>query len=101
MPGRLLPKETPPPPSRQFSEAGGRAAAVAQVVLLNYRGSTGYGEAALQSLPGAIGKNDVADCLASLQAAVDAGGWVCGDGVAALGAVCGVCGRLLHPCAVL
>ena len=99
--GAIVAQGDPPPPSRQFSEAGGRAAAVAQVVLLNYRGSTGYGEAALQSLPGAIGKNDVADCLASLQAAVDAGGWVCGDGVAALGAVCGVCGRLLHPCAVL
>lgn len=48
------------------------------VVLLNYRGSTGYGEASIQSLPGSIGTNDVADCLAGLQAAVDAGGlwWV-------------------------
>ncbi|KAL4436940.1 hypothetical protein ABPG75_004079 [Micractinium tetrahymenae] len=43
------------------------------VVLLNYRGSTGFGEASIQSLPGSIGTNDVADCLASLQAAVDAG----------------------------
>jgi hypothetical protein len=44
------------------------------VVLLNYRGSTGFGEASIQSLPGRIGTADVADCLASLQAAVDAGG---------------------------
>ncbi|EFN55568.1 hypothetical protein CHLNCDRAFT_134052 [Chlorella variabilis] len=44
------------------------------VVLLNYRGSTGFGEASIQSLPGKIGASDVADCLASLQAAVDAGG---------------------------
>lgn len=43
------------------------------VVLLNYRGSTGFGEASIQSLPGNIGTNDVADCLAGLQAAVDAG----------------------------
>lgn len=44
------------------------------MVLLNYRGSTGFGEASIQSLPGRIGTADVADCLASLQAAVDAGG---------------------------
>lgn len=43
------------------------------VVLLNYRGSWGFGEASIQSLPGKIGVNDVADCLDSLQAAVDAG----------------------------
>ena len=43
------------------------------VVLVNYRGSTGFGEASVQSLPGAIGTNDVADCMAALQAAVDAG----------------------------
>lgn len=43
------------------------------MVLLNYRGSTGFGEASIQSLPGRIGTNDVADCLAGLQAAVDAG----------------------------
>ena len=64
----------------RLNEAWVAHAAPVQVVLLNYRGSTGYGEAALQSLPGAIGTNDVADCLASLQGAVDAGGWVCGVG---------------------
>ena len=47
-------------------------------MLLNYRGSTGFGEASIQSLPGNIGVNDVADCLASLQAAVDAGGCTVG-----------------------
>lgn len=44
------------------------------MLLLNFRGSTGFGEASIQSLPGKVGANDVADCLASLQAAVDAGG---------------------------
>lgn len=37
-------------------------------------GSTGYGHAALVSLPGRIGRQDVDDCMASLKAAVDAGG---------------------------
>ena len=50
------------------------------VVLLNFRGSTGFGEASIQSLPGRIGENDVADCLASLQAAVDAGRGAAGSG---------------------
>jgi acylaminoacyl-peptidase len=43
------------------------------VVLMNYRGSTGFGESSIQSLPGSIGTNDVADCIASLDAAVSAG----------------------------
>ncbi|GAB4823018.1 hypothetical protein N2152v2_010064 [Parachlorella kessleri] len=43
------------------------------VVLLNYRGSVGFGEASIQSLPGHIGTNDVADCWDSLQAAIDKG----------------------------
>lgn len=43
------------------------------VVLVNYRGSTGFGERSLRSLPGNIGTNDVADCMAALQAAVEAG----------------------------
>ena len=37
------------------------------------RGSTGYGQEALSSLPGNIGTNDVLDCKAALQQAVDAG----------------------------
>ena len=32
----------------------------------NYRGSTGQGEAALSSLLGKAGENDVADCFAAL-----------------------------------
>ncbi|PNH08402.1 Acylamino-acid-releasing enzyme [Tetrabaena socialis] len=40
------------------------------VLCPNYRGSTGYGQAALASLPGAIGRNDVDDCLAAVDAAV-------------------------------
>ncbi len=43
------------------------------MVLLNYRGSVGFGEASIQSLPGHIGTNDVADCWDSLQAAVEKG----------------------------
>ncbi|KAG1675395.1 hypothetical protein FOA52_012314 [Chlamydomonas sp. UWO 241] len=43
------------------------------VICPNYRGSTGYGQASLASLPGNIGTNDVADCMAALQQAVDAG----------------------------
>jgi len=43
------------------------------VILVNYRGSTGFGEASLQSLPGNIGTNDVADCMAALQAAINTG----------------------------
>eukprot|EP00808_Paulinella_micropora_P032156 g71070.t1 len=44
------------------------------VVLVNFRGSTGYGETALESLPGRIGIQDVGDCLAALDAAL-ARGW--------------------------
>ncbi|GBF91528.1 hypothetical protein Rsub_04268 [Raphidocelis subcapitata] len=43
------------------------------VVAVNYRGSTGFGEDALQSLPGRVGRQDVDDCVDALQAAVDAG----------------------------
>jgi Prolyl oligopeptidase family len=39
----------------------------------NYRGSTGYGEDSIQSLPGRAGTNDVADCMTALQAAIDQG----------------------------
>lgn len=44
------------------------------VIAVNYRGSTGFGEDALQSLPGHIGTNDVEDCVAALDAAVAEGG---------------------------
>ena len=39
------------------------------VVLVNFRGSTGYGEENVQSLLGSVGENDVADCIAALDAA--------------------------------
>lgn len=38
------------------------------------RGSTGFGEDALQSLPGRVGRQDVDDCMDALDAAVAAGG---------------------------
>lgn len=37
------------------------------VITVNYRGSTGFGEASLQSLPGNIGTADVQDCMAALE----------------------------------
>lgn len=43
------------------------------VVAVNYRGSLGFGEANVQSLPGNIGTNDVEDCVAALDAAIAAG----------------------------
>lgn len=43
------------------------------LVIPNYRGSCGFGEGPLQSLPGKIGQQDVADCLAALDAAAQAG----------------------------
>ncbi|CAL5219578.1 g1438 [Coccomyxa viridis] len=43
------------------------------VVIPNYRGSTGYGEDGIQSLPGNIGTNDVADCMTALDAAITEG----------------------------
>ncbi|GLC61140.1 hypothetical protein PLESTB_001722500 [Pleodorina starrii] len=55
-------------PSFAFLTALGYA-----VLCPNFRGSTGYGQAALGSLPGAIGSQDVADCMAALEAAVEEG----------------------------
>ena len=43
------------------------------VLLTNFRGSTGQGEACVRALPGAIGEMDVADCVSALDAAVQAG----------------------------
>lgn len=54
------------------------------VILVNYRGSTGFGESALQSLPGSIGTNDVSDCFAALTAAIDHG-WADSTKIAAVG----------------
>ena len=54
------------------------------VILVNYRGSTGFGEKLLQSLPGNIGVNDVEDCIAALDLAIEKG-YVDESRVAALG----------------
>eukprot|EP00898_Chlorokybus_atmophyticus_P007404 jgi/Chlat1/7665/Chrsp64S00560 len=43
------------------------------LILVNYRGSIGFGEAPLQSLLGNIGRQDVSDCMAALEAAVKEG----------------------------
>ena len=47
------------------------------VVLVNFRGSTGFGEENIQSLPGRVGANDVADCIAALDAAIAKGALEC------------------------
>ena len=39
------------------------------VLLPNYRGSTGYGQASLSCLPGRCGRQDVDDCMAALSTA--------------------------------
>ncbi|CAD5175172.1 unnamed protein product [Musa acuminata subsp. malaccensis] len=43
------------------------------LLLVNYRGSLGFGEEALQSLPGRIGCQDVGDVLAALDYVIDEG----------------------------
>jgi acylaminoacyl-peptidase len=47
------------------------------VIMPNYRGSKGFGETALQSLPGNIGSQDVEDSLAAVAEAHSKG--LCGD----------------------
>ena len=39
------------------------------LLLLNFRGSTGFGQAQLESLPGKVGQQDVDDCISCLDAA--------------------------------
>lgn len=43
------------------------------IIAVNFRGSLGFGEAGVQSLPGHVGHYDVEDCMAALDAAVAAG----------------------------
>jgi acylaminoacyl-peptidase len=43
------------------------------VLLVNYRGSTGFGQNALESLSGKGGEQDVDDCMQALEAAVATG----------------------------
>jgi acylaminoacyl-peptidase len=42
----------------------------AAVLFVNFRGSTGYGEASIKSLPSHIGRNDVDDCMLCLNHAL-------------------------------
>ncbi len=41
------------------------------LLILNYRGSTGYGESFLNELLGEIGKKDVEDCIGLIKKALD------------------------------
>ncbi|KAL8481600.1 hypothetical protein ACS0TY_027927 [Phlomoides rotata] len=43
------------------------------LLIVNYRGSLGYGEEALQSLPGKVGSQDVNDVLAAIDHVIDTG----------------------------
>ncbi|XP_044953945.1 acylamino-acid-releasing enzyme 2-like isoform X1 [Hordeum vulgare subsp. vulgare] len=43
------------------------------LLVVNYRGTLGYGEEALQSLPGKVGSQDVKDCLAALDHTIKEG----------------------------
>ncbi|KAH7388425.1 hypothetical protein KP509_16G074800 [Ceratopteris richardii] len=43
------------------------------LLLVNYRGSLGFGEETLQSLPGKVGNQDVADVLRALDLAIEKG----------------------------
>ena len=54
------------------------------ILHVNYRGSTGFGQRALESLPGNVGNIDVKDLVNAVETVVNAG-WVDGDRV-------GVCG---------
>mmetsp|Transcript_79474 Transcript_79474/g.199782 ORF Transcript_79474/g.199782 Transcript_79474/m.199782 type:complete len:775 (+) Transcript_79474:67-2391(+) len=43
------------------------------VLMVNYRGSIGFGKNALESLPGQIGKQDVQDCMDALDKVLETG----------------------------
>ncbi|KAL7543890.1 hypothetical protein ACHAXR_013330 [Thalassiosira sp. AJA248-18] len=56
-------------PSYSFLCKHGRYA----ILLVNYRGSSGFGQAALESLAGNVGSLDVLDVVAATRAVIDAG----------------------------
>uniref|UniRef100_A0A0E0BAI8 acylaminoacyl-peptidase n=1 Tax=Oryza glumipatula TaxID=40148 RepID=A0A0E0BAI8_9ORYZ len=43
------------------------------LLIVNYRGTPGFGEEALQSLPGKVGSQDVQDCLTALDYVIEEG----------------------------
>jgi dipeptidyl aminopeptidase/acylaminoacyl peptidase len=55
------------------------------VILVNFHGSTGYGQAFVDSIRGAWGESTLADMLAALEAAVATFPWMDGSRVCALG----------------
>jgi len=55
------------------------------VLVVNYRGSTGYGQSLLESLLGKVGRQDVDDCVAATKAALAASPHLDGDAVVACG----------------
>lgn len=60
--------------SSQFTMPISFLAAVGyNIVTINYRGSTGFGEDFLQSLPGKIGDADIRDCISAVESAKKAG----------------------------
>lgn len=65
------------------------------LVLVNFRGSTGFGENSIQSLPGNIATNDVLDCMACLQAAIETGACL-HQRAAPLGKTCCACIHAWH-----
>ncbi|KAJ9536989.1 hypothetical protein OSB04_029722 [Centaurea solstitialis] len=57
-----------------FSKSSGFLASLGySLLIVNYRGSLGFGEEALQSLPGKIGLQDVNDVLTAVDHAIDLG----------------------------
>lgn len=57
-----------------FSKSSGFLASIGySLLIVNYRGSLGFGEEALQSLPGKIGSQDVNDVLTAIDHAIDMG----------------------------
>jgi acylaminoacyl-peptidase len=54
------------------------------LLIVNYRGTPGFGEEALQSLPGKVGSQDVQDCLTALDYVIE-GGLIDASKVAVIG----------------
>ncbi|KAI4371944.1 hypothetical protein MLD38_010236 [Melastoma candidum] len=60
--------------SSTFSRASAFLSALGfSLLIVNYRGSLGFGEEALQSLPGKVGSQDVGDVLAAIDHTIESG----------------------------